>query len=62
MKKYDVECRICGKLNRDLYLVETDGWMECECCQATVRIDSNGRWKMSLPIGVYKQKQEAAAT
>ena len=29
---YDVLCPICGKVNRSLYLEETDGWMECEHC------------------------------
>lgn len=23
---------VCGKVNRSLYLEETDGWMECEYC------------------------------
>lgn len=32
MERYDVKCPICGTLNRDLYLEETDGWMECEHC------------------------------
>ena len=32
MKTYDVECPVCGFLNRNLYLEETDGWMECGRC------------------------------
>ena len=32
MKQYDVECPVCGFLNRNLYLEETDGWMECGHC------------------------------
>ena len=32
METYDVRCPICGALNHDLYLEETDGWMECEHC------------------------------
>lgn len=32
MKRYEMECPVCGHLNKDLYLEETDGWMECECC------------------------------
>ena len=35
MKTYDVKCPICGTLNKNLYLEETDGWMECEKCHAT---------------------------
>ena len=29
---YDVACPVCGRINRSLYLEETEGWMECECC------------------------------
>ena len=29
MKSYDVRCPYCGKLNRSVYLEETNGWMEC---------------------------------
>ena len=32
MMTYDVACPICGRINRSLYLEETAGWMECECC------------------------------
>ena len=34
MKRYDVECPVCGFLNRNLYLEETDGWMECVRCRS----------------------------
>lgn len=29
---YDVACLVCGRINRSLYLEETEGWMECEYC------------------------------
>lgn len=29
---YDVACPVCGRVNRRLYLEETEGWMECESC------------------------------
>ena len=29
---YDVACPVCGRVNRSLYLEETEGWMECEYC------------------------------
>jgi len=29
---YDVACPVCGRINRSLYLEETEGWMECEYC------------------------------
>ena len=32
MKTYDVTCPFCGHKNEDLYLEETEGWMECEEC------------------------------
>ena len=32
MKRYDIKCPICGTVNRNLDLEETDGWMECEKC------------------------------
>ena len=44
---YDIACPVCGRINRSLYLEETEGWMECEYCgnssqdmsfQKTVRI------------------------
>lgn len=38
MKLYNVKCPICGTVNHNLYLEETDGWMECERCQHTVKV------------------------
>ena len=38
MNAKDVTCPICGKLNEKLDLDETDGWMECEQCHETVRV------------------------
>lgn len=32
MKMYDKRCPQCGHINRNLYLEETEGWMECEKC------------------------------
>ena len=29
---YDVACPVCGRVNRRLYLEETEGWMEYESC------------------------------
>lgn len=37
MKTYNVTCPICGHLNRNLILEETDGWMECEKCKQLTR-------------------------
>lgn len=38
MSAFDVECPICGQVNKSLDLEETDGWMECEKCGNTVQI------------------------
>ncbi len=38
MKRYDARCPICNTINRDLYLEETHGWMECEHCHNVVQI------------------------
>ena len=36
-KQYDVKCPVCGTVNKNLYLNETDGWMICENCGAEVK-------------------------
>ena len=38
MKKYIAICPHCGHINRDLYLDETEGMMECEKCRRLARI------------------------
>lgn len=38
MKSYDAKCPICGTINHNLYLEETQGWMECEQCNQTVKV------------------------
>lgn len=38
MKLYNVECPKCGTVNHNLFLEETNGWMECEHCQNTVKV------------------------
>ena len=35
---YDAACPVCGKVNHNLYLEETDGWMECEYCGTSKRV------------------------
>lgn len=37
MKTFDVRCPVCGHMNHNLFLEETDGWMECEKCSAATR-------------------------
>ena len=33
MATFNRVCPICGHLNMNLYLDDTDGWMECEKCR-----------------------------
>lgn len=37
MKTFDVRCPVCVHMNHNLFLEETDGWMECEKCNAATR-------------------------
>ena len=32
MKMTDIRCPVCGTVNKSLFLEETGGWFECECC------------------------------
>jgi ribosomal protein L37AE/L43A len=56
MKGYDVVCPICGTLNKNLNLEETDGWMECEKCQHTVGIP---QFMHRVKVPVYTPEQLA---
>ncbi len=38
---YNVKCPLCGTENKNLYLDETNGWFECECCKRESRFDYN---------------------
>ena len=38
MNLYNAVCPICGKLNRNLYLQETEGKMECDSCGNVVDV------------------------
>ena len=40
MKPVNINCPICGAVNRDVDLQETDGQMECEVCHAISRVIS----------------------
>ena len=37
-KSHDVICPYCGAVNRELFLDETDGVMECEECGQVVKV------------------------
>ena len=49
MKQYDVKCPICGYVNHNLYLEETDGWMECEKCGSMTKSKQFGN-TIRIPV------------
>ena len=51
---YDVACPVCGKINHDLYLEETEGWMECECCGHSAQ---DRRFQKALRVPVLRMDQ-----
>lgn len=57
MKTYDVKCPICGAINHNLYMEETDGWMECEKCGRVVKVLHIVKTKK---IPLYSGKEIAA--
>lgn len=38
MKRYNMACPFCGHMNKQMYLEETDGWMECEHCHKESKV------------------------
>ena len=50
MKTYDIICPICGGMNRELDLEETDGFMECEACFTIQQVP---RIRKNVMIPVY---------
>ena len=64
---YDVACPVCGRINRSLYLEETEGWMECEYCGNSTQ-DLSFQKMVKIPVIRIEQlskmmplKLEAAA-
>ena len=64
---YDVACLVCGRINRSLYLEETEGWMECEYCGNSTQ-DLSFQKMVKIPVIRMEQlskmmplKLEAAA-
>lgn len=51
LKVYDIRCPLCGTVNKNLYLEETDGWMECEHCrQAVLVLSAEGVPHKRIPV------------
>ena len=62
MNTYDKKCPVCGQVNKNLYLDETEGWMECECCK-TVTKPLSKQTSIRIPkITVSSLKLKAAAS
>lgn len=57
MKTYDKTCPMCGTLNRNLLLDETDGWMECEKCGAVTKTPDFMKTK-KIPVFVMSPPPE----
>ena len=64
---YDIACPVCGRINRSLYLEETEGWMECEYCGNSTQ-DMSFQKMVKIPVIRMEQlskmmplKLEAAA-
>ena len=38
METYNVRCPLCGTINHNLYLEETNGWLECDHCRQAVQV------------------------
>lgn len=68
MQQYDVKCPVCGTLNKNLYLEETDGWMECDHCHQTTKaftfkpVKKIPVYSMEQTVVVFGTAQKAAAT
>lgn len=39
MKSYNVKCPVCGTVNHNLNLEETEGLMECEYCHQVTKVE-----------------------
>ena len=50
MKTYDVSCPCCGYRNKDLYLEETEGWMECEKCGEVTQVSKHFEKRVKIPV------------
>ena len=59
MKLYNAKCPLCGTENKNMYLEETDGWMECEHCHAEVRVEE---FMEKVKTPVYSMRRAAVFT
>ena len=58
MKRTTVTCPVCGTVNRDLFLEETEGWFECQECMCSSQVlketdnagDGSIKWTFSSVV------------
>ena len=62
MNTYDVKCPHCGHINKNLYLEETDGWMECEKCAQLSSAKMAGRVILPIVCGMQAASSARHAT
>lgn len=55
---YDAKCPICGKLNKDMYLEETEGRFICDKCGNEIEIP---QFKKPKRIPIYDSLTLVAA-
>ena len=55
---YDLACPVCGRINRSLYLEETEGWMECEYCGNSTQ-DLSFQKMVRIPVIRMEQLKQA---
>lgn len=54
MEKNEIYCPICGHLNKDLQLENTNGWLTCGKCGNTVQLLAYEK-KKQIPIYTLEQ-------
>ena len=59
MNQYDMRCPVCGKMNHQLLLEETDGWMECEYCGETTQ-QLRRMWKIQKSCALVNEFEHVA--
>lgn len=57
--KYDEKCPLCGAMNMNLNLDETNGWFECENCKAVVNTLRVVKKVVKIPL--YGMKSRTGA-
>lgn len=58
MQTYDVRCPICGRLNRGLYLEETEGRMECDRCRMVSEVHPvKADERIMIPMHIVEKRK-----